>query len=62
MRSWGIVLAVIGVSHWILPQLGLQHAIFRLFHPYELPAAVGLIVVGAVLFGLSFRKKPAKKT
>jgi hypothetical protein len=61
MRSWGIVIAVIGVSHWILPQLGLQHAIFRLFGAYPLQAAVGMIVVGAVLFGLSFRKKPEKK-
>ncbi len=61
MRSWGVVLAVIGVSHWILPKLGLQHAVFRLFGDYQTHAAVGMIVVGAVLVGLSFRKKPEKK-
>ena len=61
MRSWGVILAIIGASQFVLPKLGMQHVIFRAFHPYEIHAAVGLIVVGLVMVGLSFRKKPEQK-
>lgn len=61
MRSWGIVIALIGASQFVLPKLGRQHVVFIPFHPYETHAAIGLIAVGLVMAGLSFRKKPAKK-
>jgi len=61
MKSWGVILALVGASQFVLPRLGMQHVVFRIFHPYEIHAAVGLIVVGLVMVGLSFRKKPAKK-
>jgi len=51
MKSWGVILALVGASQFVLPRLGMQHVVFRIFHPYEIHAAVGL----------SFRKKPAKK-
>ena len=60
MRSWGVVLAIIGASQFVLPRMGYEHVIFRLFSPYELYAAVGFIVAGVAMVGMSFRKKPKK--
>jgi hypothetical protein len=60
MRGWGVVLLIIGVGSFILPQFGFQFKLVSLFGP-----ASGFIFggVGLVLLILSFvMKKEAPTT
>lgn len=55
MRTWGIWLLVLGVGAFILPYFGLQFKILNVFGEAQPMVAGGIAVVGAVMFGLSFR-------
>ena len=61
MRGLGVGLLVIGAGSFILPMMNMQFKLVSVFGPYEKPAAIGMIVVGAILTGLSFRGQKADK-
>ena len=63
MRGLGILLLLIGISEFVLPHLGREHVVFKLFGAYRMHGAIGFIAIGAVLVALSLRggkKKDAK--
>lgn len=61
MRHTGFFLLFIGASHWILPLFSMRNRFLILFGEHQLYAAIAALVVGGLLFALSFRKKEEKK-
>jgi len=59
LRNIGFVLLLLGASSFLWPMIqeGKRSRIMVLFGEYERPVAIASLVAGAVLFGLSFRKK-----
>ena len=57
LRNIGFLLLLIGASHYVLPLLNMRSRILSLFGEQQQVAAIASLAVGAVLFGLSFRKK-----
>jgi hypothetical protein len=57
MRSIGILLLILGIGTFILPQLGLQFRIMSVFGRNPETFAVIMAIVGAVLLFLSFRRR-----
>jgi hypothetical protein len=55
MRGWGITLIILGVGSFILPLMGMQFALVSVFGEAQMPAAIGMIVIGGamVYFGES---------
>ncbi|MBI5685814.1 MAG: hypothetical protein HZC54_12130 [Verrucomicrobia bacterium] len=50
LMQWGAAMVVLGVGSFLLPMLGIQFRIFNLFGAHQTEAAIGSIVIGAVLF------------
>jgi hypothetical protein len=62
MRTAGLFLALLGATHFLFPLIGRTSWILtNVFGQYERIGAIGCLAVGAVLFGLSFRKKKEEK-
>ena len=61
MRTAGFALLLLGATSFLFPLIGRQSMIMSQFGEYEKPAAIASLAIGAVLFGLSFRKKKDKK-
>jgi hypothetical protein len=65
MRSWGIVLIIVGIGSYFLPLAGLQFKLVSLFGPNS---GIIFIAIGVVLTGISFSgsagkaKKPAMES
>jgi len=57
MRTGGFTLLLLGATSFLFPMIGRRSMIMSVFGEYEKPAAIAALVVGAVLFGLSFLKK-----
>lgn len=59
LRNAGFVLVLLGASSFIWPLIsgGRRRGIMAFFGEHEQIAAIACLAVGAVLFGLSFRKK-----
>jgi len=59
LRNIGFVLALLGASSFIWPLLseGRRRGLMAFFGEHEQKAAIASLVVGGVIFGLSFRKK-----
>jgi hypothetical protein len=59
LRNVGFVLLLLGVSSFLWPMIqeGRRSKIMAVFGELERIAASASLAVGAVLFGLSFRKK-----
>jgi len=59
LRNIGFILLLLGASSFIWPliQEGRRSKIMSVFGEHEKIAATACLAVGAVLFGLSFRKK-----
>jgi len=58
LRDVGFVLLLLGASSFIWPMIREgRRGILSFFGEHEKTAAIASIVVGAVVFGLSFRKK-----
>jgi len=60
-RNIGFVLLLLGASSFIFPLLKMRSRIMSTFGEYEQIAAIASLAVGAILFGLSFRKKKEQK-
>jgi hypothetical protein len=56
-RNVGFLLLLLGASSFIFPMLKLRSRIMSAFGEHEQIAAIASLALGAVLFGLSFRKK-----
>jgi hypothetical protein len=61
MRGLGVMLLVIGAGSFVLPMMGRQFILVSVFGEYEKAAAIGMIVLGAVLTVLSLRGQKEKK-
>lgn len=61
LRNVGFVLLLLGASSFVFPLIGFRSRIMSLFEQHERIAAIAALVVGAVLFGLSFRGKKEEK-
>jgi hypothetical protein len=59
LRNIGFILLLLGASSFIWPMIqeGRRSKIMSVFGEHERIAAGASLAVGAVLFGLSFRKK-----
>ncbi|HLY09794.1 MAG TPA: hypothetical protein VKW04_10860 [Planctomycetota bacterium] len=57
MRDAGFLLMALGASSLLMKALNRHPVVMGLFGPYELPVAIACVVVGPLLFALSFRKK-----
>jgi len=57
LRNVGFVLLLLGASSFIWPLMGGRSRIMSVFGDHERTAAIASLVVGAVVFGLSFRKQ-----
>ena len=62
LRNVGFLLLILGGSSFIFPMMGWRSRVMSLFGEHERTAAIASIVVGAVVFGLSFRKKKGEET
>ena len=56
-RNIGFVLLLLGGSYYIFPLFNARSRILSLFGEHQQIAAIVSLVAGAVLFGLSFRKR-----
>ena len=56
-RNIGFILLLLGGSSFLFPMFGWRSRIMSTFGEHERIAAIASLAVGAVLFGLSFRKK-----
>ena len=56
LRNIGFLLVLLGASSFLFPLIGLNSRIMALFGEHQKIAAIAFLAVGAVLFGLSFRK------
>jgi hypothetical protein len=61
MRTAGYFLLILGAGSFLLPLVGWHPMIMSSFGRYEKHAAISAIVLGALLFGLSFLKKKKKE-
>jgi hypothetical protein len=63
LRNIGVVLLLLGASSFIWPLIsdGRRRGIMAFFGEHERTAAIASIAVGAVVFGLSFRKKKGEE-
>ena len=64
MRTGGFTLLLLGATSFIFPMIGRRSMIMSVFGAYEKPAAIASLVIGALLFGVSFvvgKKKEEKK-
>lgn len=61
MRGLGLMLLIVGAGSFILPMLGRQFILVSVFGQYEKPAAIGMIVVGAILTLMSLKGQKEKK-
>jgi len=63
LRNIGFMLVLLGASSFIWPMIsdGHRRGIMSFFGEHERVAAIVSIAVGAVVFGLSFRKKKEEK-
>ena len=63
MRGAGVLLMIMGAGSFVLPKMGIQFKLISVFGQYQMHAAIGFLVVGALLFAMSLRggKKPEKK-
>jgi hypothetical protein len=57
LRNIGFLLLLLGASSFLFPLIGLNSRIMLLFGEHQKIAAIAFLAVGAILFGLSFRKK-----
>lgn len=57
MRTAGFTLLLLGATSFLFPLFERRSMIMQVFGEHEKIAAIAAIAVGAVLFGLSFRKK-----
>jgi uncharacterized membrane protein YeaQ/YmgE (transglycosylase-associated protein family) len=57
MRSFGILLLVLGLGSFVLPMMNLQFRIMSVFGKSSSTVAIVMAVVGAVLLFLKLRKK-----
>ena len=60
-RNVGFVLVLLGASSFVFPMFGWRSRIMSSFGEHERIAAIASLVVGGVLFALSFRKKKEEK-
>jgi len=60
-RNIGFVLLLLGASSFVFPMFGWRSKIMSTFGEHERIAAIASLVVGGVLFALSFRKKKEEK-
>jgi hypothetical protein len=61
LRNIGFFLLLLGASTFLFPLMGKRSLIMMNFGEYEKIAAWVALGLGAVLFGLSFRKKKEEK-
>jgi hypothetical protein len=61
LRNIGFLLLLLGASSFIFPMLNLRSRIMSAFGEHERIAAIASLALGAILFGLSFRKKKEEK-
>jgi hypothetical protein len=61
LRNIGFLLLLLGGSSFVFPLIGFNSRIMLLFGEHQKIAAIAFLAVGAVLFGLSFRKKKEEK-
>ena len=61
MRIWGATLFIVGVGSFVMPMLGYQFIVVRVFGRHGWMAALGLIVIGLGLLVASFRRKRVRK-
>ena len=54
MRTGGFTLLLLGASSFLFPMIGRRSMIMSVFGEYEKPAAIASLVIGALLFGISF--------
>jgi hypothetical protein len=59
MRSWGIILILLGIGSYILPMMGRQFMLVSIFGDSPLVGAA-FIIVGAVLTFLGIRRGKAE--
>jgi hypothetical protein len=57
LRNIGFFLLLLGASSFLLPLIGWNSRIMLLFGEHQKVAAIAFLVVGGILFGLSFRRK-----
>jgi hypothetical protein len=55
-RNIGFLLLLLGGSSFLFPMFGWRSRIMSTFGEHERHAAIASLVLGAILFGLSFRK------
>jgi hypothetical protein len=61
LRNIGFLLVLLGASSFLFPLIGLNSRIMVLFGEHQKVASIAFLAVGAVLFGLSFRKPKEEK-
>ncbi len=61
MRTAGIFLALLGATSFVFPLFELRSMIMSVFGEHERTAAIAAVALGAILFGLSFRKRKEPK-
>jgi hypothetical protein len=59
MKNLGVLLLVLGAGSFILPMLGLQFKLMRLFGDAQPIVAIIAVLLGAVLLGISFMRQKA---
>jgi len=57
MRDIGLLFLALGASSLIFRMIGRQPLIMGTLGPYERPAAIAFLVIGAALLALGFRKR-----
>jgi hypothetical protein len=57
LRNVGFILLLLGGSSFLFPLFNARSRVMGLFGEQERIAAIAFLAVGAVVFGLSFRKK-----
>lgn len=61
MRDIGLLFLALGASSLIFRMMGRQPLIMSVLGPYEHPAAIAFVVIGAALLATSFWKKRKKE-
>ena len=61
MRTAGFTLMLLGATSFLFPLMNRRSMIMSVFGEHEHVAAIASLTVGALLFGLSFRKKKEAK-
>lgn len=56
MKSWGVYCVLFGIGAFVLPMMGYQFTLLQVFGEKQSLVGGGLIAVGVVLLGLSFRQ------